>query len=113
MKSILSLLLWTAIVTYLSLMPVNIDSLPPFSGFDKAVHFTFYFVMSVLILMIKTYKGMSKYITALLLPAFYGFFIECLQSELNTGRHFDNFDIIANIIGCLTGTLVFYYFRKI
>ena len=42
----------------------------------------------------------------------YGIVIENAQAFLNTGRYFEYFDIIANIIGSLLGSLVYHFIRQ-
>jgi len=68
--------------------------------------------MSFLCLRSFTHKWKFKYISALLLSICYGILMENLQYALNAGRHFDYFDIIANIIGAFTGVLLFYFKEK-
>lgn len=108
-KALLALLFWVAGVTYLSLMPFDPNAIEPFKHADKLGHFVFYGGMSFLILNAFTHKWKFKYVSALLLSICYGILIENLQDVLNGGRHFDYFDIIANISGAFIGTLVFYF----
>jgi len=80
---------------------------------DKLIHLICYAVLSYLAL---TAIGKSSiirlYFWSILFAILYGIGIEIAQALLNTGRYFDYFDIIANIIGSLLGSLVFYLIHK-
>jgi len=104
MKGILLVLVWIIVVTYLSLSP--------FPHADKIGHFVMDAVLSFLCLNALTHKGKFKYVIALLLSISYGILMECCQEAFNGGRHFDYFDIIANIIGALSGALLFLIKKK-
>ena len=112
MKAIIVLSIWVIIVTILSLIPDNnvYEKLFPFQ--DKVLHIIFYLVMTFLLRRIFADKQKTLLFKAIIPASFYGFSMECLQGILNTGRHFDYYDIIANIIGSLLGSLLFYLFRK-
>jgi len=79
---------------------------------DKILHFISYTILSWLM-----YHNFSvgsllyPMIWALILSILYGLLIEVLQGIVNTGRYFDYFDIIANIIGSLTGSFMYYFTR--
>ena len=104
----LCFLIWTVFVTFLSLMPLNSNSVEIFPHFDKLVHGIFYAVMSFLLAKSMIRKSVPNSLVALIFSASYGIFMEVMQQTLGAGRHFDNFDIIANIIGALIGTTFFY-----
>lgn len=53
-------------------------------------------------------KQMKTLGWSILVASGYGYLMEILQGALNTGRLFDKFDIIANIIGSFAGTMLFY-----
>ena len=89
-------------------MPLKANSVEFFPHFDKLVHGLFYAVMSFLLAKSMIRKSMPNSLVALLFSASYGIFMEVMQQTLGAGRHFDNFDIIANIIGALIGTTFFY-----
>ena len=109
MKAILALIFWIIGVTYLSLVPLDPSDIQLFNHADKLAHFVFYAGMAFLILNAFTHDWKFRYISALLLCICYGILMENLQDALKAGRHFDNFDIIANIIGALAGSIMFYF----
>lgn len=100
-------LAWMFIVLVGSLMPGR--DLPKINLFqaDKVVHLIFYFVLCMLMFfsMVREWKGglqSRKWLwRSVLAASFFGLFIEILQSNLNTGRYFDTFDVLANTIGAL------------
>ena len=112
---------WMMFVTFFSLFSfsdvgtssINIPHI------DKAVHFTFYFVMVLLAFYTKTKgKGSRSTISKLLwyivlFAVIYGIIIEVLQHVLTTDRHGDPFDALANSIGAFVGMFVirFLFFR--
>lgn len=96
------------------LMPTNNLNLNDYGNTDKLVHVLLFGVLAYLIVNVLNYKKVIKsIIIAVFAASSYGFLIECLQGELNTGRYFDYFDIIANISGSLIGSIIFYLLRKI
>lgn len=68
---------------------------------DKIVHFTFYFVWSILLLSTKEIN-LKPYITLSLLLLF-SFGIEILQLLLPLGRSFSMLDLAANLTGLIAG----------
>jgi VanZ family protein len=112
------------------MMFVTFFSLFSFSGMDtsrfniphidKAVHFTFYFVMVLLAFFAST-KGKQQANGALkllwhivLFAIVYGIIIEVLQQVATDDRHGDPLDALANSTGAIAGMLVlrFWFFRK-
>ncbi|MEH6618741.1 MAG: VanZ family protein [Maribacter arcticus] len=87
---------------------------------DKAVHFTFYFVMVLLAFLASIKKelqvnGMLKLLWYIVLFAIvYGIIIEVIQHVATDNRHGDPLDVLANSIGAIVGMLVirFLFFRK-
>lgn len=87
---------------------------------DKAVHFTFYFVMVVLAYLAKTKgefktNGTFKLLWYIVLFAIaYGIIIEVIQHLATDDRHGDPLDALANSTGAIVGMLVlrFLFFRK-
>lgn len=76
-------------------------------GLDKIIHFLMYGFCFYLF--IKAYK--IQWNTALFYSSFaalviLGLILEYLQMELHSGRSFDLYDLLANIIGLLTVCLV-------
>lgn len=85
---------------------------------DKVVHFTMYLILAFLASGALRYSEIGKvelstrsrsleYLWIFLFLGGYGFFLEVLQELMNMGRHFDVWDIIANIAGTFTGIFIF------
>ncbi|MEB8328765.1 VanZ family protein [Flavobacteriaceae bacterium KMM 6897] len=78
---------------------------------DKLVHFAFYFMAALLgALSIRERtqgkSGLNKSILLILgAVVFYGIVIEVVQSEFTVAREGDVFDVMANTLGALLGTL--------
>ncbi len=115
LRFFLPAVLWVLVITLLSLIPT--DNLKEFSveilSFDKIAHFFIYAVLSFFIAWgIKKYhmyKNMSLKLLVLifLITSLYGIGIEYVQDSISTGRHFEYYDIIANISGSFIGLLFF------
>ena len=114
MKAKLALILWSSLIAVFSLVPMESSGPELFPHEDKLVHLLCYAILTLLMCRVAdSIVSGSKYILlALMFSISYGIIMECLQASLNTGRHFDYFDIIANIIGSLTGSLMYYLLRK-
>lgn len=98
---------WLIAVTLLSLVPANMDTQPFIPHFDKLVHFVFYLGLSWLLG--RLLKREPYFVGKVLIPTIcYSILMEVLQEAMDLGRHFDIFDIIANIIGALIGTILIY-----
>ncbi len=105
------------LVTLFSLFSFSgVDS----SGFkiphlDKAVHFTFYFVMVVLAFLANGKeksqgRGSANLLWYIVLFAIsYGIMIEVLQHVATVDRYGDPFDALANSVGAITGMLLIRY----
>lgn len=114
-KFFLPALSWVLIITLLSLMSTK--NLTKFTvdiiSFDKLAHIFIYAVLSFFIAwgLKKSlkYNNLSlKLLTVIfLISCFYGIGMEFAQKALSTGRHFEYYDIIANIIGSFIGLLFF------
>ncbi|MCX2719037.1 VanZ family protein [Lentiprolixibacter aurantiacus] len=105
---------WILLITVLSLVHFPED---PVKGLeiphlDKLVHFTFYFVASILACFylkeaFGKQLGFNKILLISLLFAwFYGILIEVLQSTITTNRSGDMYDVWANCLGALIGVLL-------
>jgi VanZ family protein len=91
-----------ATVMYISLLPkVEIPEAPIIQA-DKFVHFSMYFLLTLV-----SYKGFfnkklkSSILMACGIAFLYGIIVEVLQYSLTTTRMFDVFDIFANGIGTI------------
>ncbi len=111
LKAKFLLVLWTIIVTLGSLLPIQDSGIEGLMDYDKIAHFIFYFVMSIIICIVLRNQP-KAWLLAILFCSAYGWSMELLQGAMELGRHFDYFDIIANIIGALIGTLIFYILNQ-
>jgi VanZ family protein len=81
---------------------------------DKLVHIV---INAALIFLWVAYffkKGLltqQKVIVLLFLSIAYGIIIELCQEYFTTSRSADVFDVVANIVGCLTGLLIFKFLK--
>lgn len=109
------ILLWTALILYGSLAPgaalpgVQWWSAIPY--FDKAVHFIFYLVQTLLLLFLfdaKTWRAKLQVIAAVII---FSAVIELLQ-KLFFSRSGDLADLAANTAGALAGTLCYIIIKK-
>ena len=103
-------ILWTVIITVLSL--VSLYSIPQVDvpGKDKIVHFLFYSVFVIFWSFSKN-KWCSNWNYSLLivcLAIVYGIIIEVLQSVLTHTREADLNDILANSLGAIVGFVCVY-----
>ncbi len=103
-------ILYILVVTILSLVKMSSLPKPPtVTNFDKLVHFGFYFVMNMLVLIGARYRfGVSKvmpviYITLGVIS--YGALIDVVQHFI--GRECSLYDIAANSVGAVTALVVF------
>lgn len=106
-KKIIFLLaiLWTLVVTYLSLATfddISSDIKVPFK--DKLVHFTFYMMFVILW---SLFFRESKYNYKILFAAIgYGIAMEICQKLFTTTRTADILDVLANTTGAIVGLLI-------
>jgi VanZ family protein len=113
---------WMMFVTFFSLFSFSDLDTSRFDipHMDKAVHFTFYFVMVLLAFLASIKKelqvnGMLKLLWYIVLFAIvYGIIIEVIQNVATDNRHGDPLDVLANSTGAIVGMLVirFLFFRK-
>ncbi|MES2747777.1 MAG: VanZ family protein [Bacteroidota bacterium] len=105
-------LLWTVLITILSLITVgNIGGKIALPHKDKMIHFVFYFVFVLLWFHVKksgnNYKKTS--VVVFLIAIGYGLLMELFQSVFTTTRKADIFDVIANSSGALAGLFFISY----
>jgi len=84
-----------------------------FAQEDKLAHFIMYLIMSFLLGKSIKKRGKWHWVLIFVLPACYGFFMEILQDWMGAGRQFEFFDILANIFGSFTGTMLIYMLYKL
>lgn len=102
-------ILWSVFIFIASLLPAQ--ELPTVQVTDKFLHTAVYFIL--LFLWCATDLYLKSFKIALLQKAaicvVYGFVIEVLQGSLTTTRHFDVYDLVANSLGVLIATVLFYF----
>lgn len=108
-KHFLLAILWTTIVTILSLITISSDigSSINIDNKDKYVHFTFYFVFVILWFLYaksKNTNSRTKFIV-LIAAIGYGVLMEICQGIFTTTRTPDILDVLANSAGAFAGTL--------
>ena len=89
----------------------------PIYEFDKIVHFTFYFVLALMMyygwkkqdLFLSLHHSMITKI--IIITSSYGFIIEIMQELFTADRHFDIFDALANSIGAVAGSFLAIYIK--
>jgi len=114
-KYFLPAIAWIVTITVLSL--VSARNLKKFSvdiiNFDKLAHIFIYLVLSFLLAWglkkVIKHKNLSLKLLAgvFIFTSLYGLSMEITQKLISTGRHFEYYDIIANIIGSFIGVLFF------
>lgn len=105
---------WMVFVTLFSLFSFSGVETSRFNTphLDKAVHFTFYFVMVLLAFLAKRkgqfpHKESLKVLKYIVLFAIcYGIIIEIVQHIATVNRHGDPLDVLANSIGAITGMIL-------
>jgi len=92
---------------------VNTLSPMDFLGADKIAHIGAYTLLSFLVMYaIKENLGKKNWPWVLICCIIYGVVLECMQYIFFTGRHFEFLDIMANIIGCIIGIVIFNKLNK-
>lgn len=101
--------IYIILITLLSLLKLSIPEVnPKILGFDKIVHFCFYFGFNALIiitLIAYKVKSVNKWlILTTLIAILYGVAIEFIQKYVD--RDFDIYDIVANSIGAISAAII-------
>ncbi|MFI3314691.1 MAG: VanZ family protein [Rikenellaceae bacterium] len=102
--------IYVGLITALLLMRISPDIEPvKIEGFDKVVHFCFYFGLNILLLFtfsIFRKKRLYRHIISItFFTIIYSIFIEFLQ--MHTQRSFEYLDIAANSTGAIVSLIVF------
>ncbi len=86
-------------------------------NFDKIIHYIFHLLLSISFyasLYRNTTLNKKEQITiTLVLIISYGIIMEMFQYYFTTHRYVEIFDVIANTLGCISGILFFYVFKKL
>ncbi|WP_299526942.1 VanZ family protein [Winogradskyella sp.] len=88
---------------------INLKGVPSLgSSFDdKIYHFLAYFILAVLwITFFKIHKNTFKLFFVFITIILFGVVLELTQHQLNPNRTYDTWDLIANCLGVLVGTLI-------
>ncbi|MBZ0183373.1 MAG: VanZ family protein [Melioribacteraceae bacterium] len=110
------LVLYWILLLVLTSLPSN--ALPKQAFSDKVNHFLAYFGLAVLLSGTLFYQKKNRFLSAkylistIVLSSFYGFLDELHQLFI-PGRYAEFYDWVANFIGALTGTFIFFLFLKI
>jgi VanZ family protein len=108
-------ILWTILVTYLSLAVISVPevSLKFFKNQDKIVHFTFYFVFTLLWFeSVKQINNNKKRLLVVICTAiFFGIVMELCQGFFTNYRSPDIWDVLANSLGAILAGLLINRFR--
>ena len=106
----------TVFITLSSLVSLKgIKTIPiGINNFDKIVHFTFYFslTLSWFFATQHTLKKVTSKAILIALLISYGILIEALQGAMTTHRQADIYDILANSIGVLLAATLFSKLNK-
>ncbi len=104
-------LLWSVFVLFACLIPgkeipqVSFITIP---HFDKIVHFSFYFILSLLFLQpSKKPLNTLYYFADILYCLVLGIVIEFIQHHYIPNREGDVFDVLANFMGSIFGLFIF------
>lgn len=111
---IIIVLIWLAVITFLSLMPgkdIPHSGLFGIPHLDKAVHAGLYAILAFLLVWSLHAKKRSKFITALLFCVVYGGLMEILQVTIAVNRLASWGDWLADLVGALLGLFLFPYLR--
>lgn len=105
------LLAYTALLLF-GAFNFEVDASPNTPGFDKALHFGGFFVLSVLLLItLGLYDVPGRSLITVILGLAIGIIIEFVQLGI-PGRDFELLDIFADFIGILVGMVVVWSFSK-
>ena len=112
MKAIYALIIWSSIIVIVSIIPISENQMSFFKHEDKLAHILLYATQCILLIACLNKYQNRKYLFAISATIIFGIVMEIFQSVLNTGRHFDYFDIIANISGSFVGSFLIYCLPK-
>ncbi len=101
--------LYVGCIMALSLLPPqDFPRLPMIPHIDKLVHFSMYFIFSVLSCWaLKTESNYFRLLFIVFATGSWGIFMEYIQLVMRIGRTFSWFDVLFNCIGVLFGILFY------
>ena len=102
-------ILWAGIICWLSLTSTPPTLIPGVLGWDKLLHAVAYALLSILVAQyLYIYTHIRKTVFyACCLVILYGGLMEVLQLMMQAGRLAEWWDLVADIIGALTGCVIF------
>lgn len=89
--------------------PQNIPDFFHFKNIDKLVHFLMYLGLTVLLIpiLLKKDRYVTCYMLSFLIATAAGILMESLQSAITKLRFGSTLDVIANLLGIITGIVLF------
>ena len=114
---LLSAILYTGIILYLSLINLADTPVKDLGMSDKIMHGGAYLGLGLLWMVYGLFsfereRLFKKIVVISLISIAFGIFIEVLQDTMTDYRQLDFYDILANSIGVLVAALVVWIFRK-
>lgn len=111
---LLLLVFWVVFITTLSLVNMNGFSKVVVKGADKFVHFCFYFILTILLVLNFSYRFNVKrsIFISISIAVFYGMIIEVLQGVLTSNREPEIKDVLFNSLGSFSAALLLFKFRE-
>ena len=106
-------ILWLAIICYGLFIPASELPTKPFLNiphFDKLVHFSLFFGLSILLFRPFKKLKMRYYLLSPVISIFLGLLLETTQQLVTISRSSNVFDFLANTTGIAAATLFFYFF---
>ncbi len=106
-------ILWLAIICYGLYIPASDLPTKPFLNiphFDKMVHFSLFFGLSILLFRPFKRLKMKYYLIAPAISIFLGLLLETGQDIVTISRSSDILDFLANASGIAAATLFYYFF---
>lgn len=103
-------LLWTIIISILTLLPGKDLPKVEIVNFDKIAHLGVFFALNLFYLrwLAKSNQQINRTLSITLACITYGGIIEILQGTLYTDRYADIYDFIFNALGCILALPLFY-----
>ena len=93
-------------ITILSLVSFKTNVIVAVENTDKLVHFSFYFILTLLFLRSLKKELKYKYLIVMSFSFVYGIIIEVLQENFTSGRKGDFYDVLANLTGIVCAVML-------
>jgi VanZ family protein len=107
---------WTLVILFLCLIPINNkeNSNLFWEHTDKLVHCFMYVVLVSLLLLSANSRTLKSKGVAIVVcfSIIFGMIIEVIQELMNLGRHFDFFDLLANLTGIIFALIGYFGWKK-